>query len=55
MDPISLAFYAIVCSCLSGFAPRLGGLAPRLATGAVVGLVAATVLPWVKATMGWTY
>ncbi len=52
MDPISLAFYAIVCGLLSLFAPNLGGAMPRLALGAGVGVVAATVLPILKAMMG---
>ncbi|MCC1494116.1 hypothetical protein [Cognatishimia sp. F0-27] len=45
MDPITLSFYAVVCGCLSVAAPRLGGFVPRLIVGAVVGLVAATLLP----------
>ena len=52
MDPISLAFYAIVCGCLSVFAPNLGGFAPRLAVGAGVGIVAALVLPLLRGLFG---
>ena len=53
MDPISLAFYAAVCGLLSLFAPNLGGRVPRLAVGAGVGVVAATVLPILNGMMGY--
>ena len=53
MDPISLGFYALVCGILSAVAPGLGGMIPRLAAGAVVGVVAATVLPFLRGMMGY--
>ena len=53
MDPISLVFYAIVCGLLSLVAPNLGGMVPRLAVGAVVGVAAATALPYVNGMMGY--
>lgn len=53
MDPISLAFYAIVCGILSLVAPNFGGMAPRLAIGAAVGIAAAAVLPFVRGMMGY--
>lgn len=52
MDPISIAFYAVICGLLSMFAPSLGGRVPRLAIGAVVGVVAAISLPVVRGMMG---
>jgi hypothetical protein len=52
MDPISLAFYAIVCGLLSLVAPNLGGMVPRLAIGAVVGIAAAAILPLIRANFG---
>ncbi len=52
MDPVSLVFYAAVCGLLSAFAPRLGSPAARLGAGAVVGLVAATVLPVLRGAFG---
>ena len=52
MDPIAIAFYAIVCAALSFFAPNLGGMGPRLAVGAVVGIVAAVALPFLKTMAG---
>ena len=48
MDPLALAFYAIICGALSVLAPNLGGFLPRLAAGAAVGLVAAGFLPVIK-------
>ena len=48
MDPITLAFYAVVCGCLSAVAPKLPKLPVRLGIGAMVGLVAASVLPMIK-------
>ena len=52
MDPIAIVFYAIICGCLSLFAPNLGGMAPRLAVGAVVGVLAAILLPVLKTMAG---
>ncbi len=52
MDPIALVFYAVICGLLSLFAPSLGGMLPRLALGAVVGIVAAALLPALKALIG---
>lgn len=48
MDPIAIAFYAVVCACLSFFAPNLGGMAPRLAVGAAVGIAASIALPFIR-------
>ncbi|MGV6811273.1 MAG: hypothetical protein ACWA47_03430 [Brevirhabdus sp.] len=48
MDPIAIAFYAVICGCLSAVAPNLGGMPVRLTIGAVVGVIAALVLPMVK-------
>ena len=53
MEPISLAFYAVVCGLLSLVAPALGGMMPRVAVGAVVGLAAAAVLPMIRGMMGY--
>jgi hypothetical protein len=51
-DQIALLFYAVVCGALAAFAPSIGGRALRAVTGAVVGIVAASVLPFVKAALG---
>lgn len=51
MDPIALVFYALVCAILSFFAPQLGGRTVRLAVGAAVGVVAASVLPILRVAL----
>ncbi len=48
MDPVTLAFYATVCGCLSAVSPKMPRLPVRLVIGALVGLAAASVLPLVK-------
>ena len=53
MEPISIVFYAVICGLLSVFAPSLGGMVPRLAVGAVVGVVAAVILPVLLGAMGY--
>ena len=53
MEPISLVFYAAVCGVLSTLAPSLGGLIPRFAVGAVVGIAAAALLPVLRGMMGY--
>lgn len=53
MDPISLTFYAVVCGTLSAASPVVHSLPVRLVIGAVVGLVAATLLPFIKLNMGY--
>jgi len=52
MDPIVLAFYAIICGFLSLIAPNLGGMLPRVAIGAVVGIASAIALPWLRTALG---
>ena len=52
MDLIALAFYAAVCGMLSVLAPSLGGRVQRLGIGAVVGLVAASMLPLIRSLLG---
>jgi hypothetical protein len=51
MDPITVTFYAVVCSCLSAAAPKFPGLPFRLGIGAAVGIIAATTLPYIKDVM----
>ena len=53
MEPISLVFYAVVCGLLSVFAPSLGGVLPRMAAGAVVGIIAAIALPAIRGAIGY--
>jgi len=52
MDTLQMAFYAIICGALSALAPSFGSLPGRLAGGAVTGLVAAFVWPFVRRTVG---
>lgn len=52
MDIIALGFYAVVCGCLSIFAPQLGTLYIRLAVGAAVGAISALVLPLLRGAFG---
>lgn len=48
MDPVSLVYYAAVCALLGAYAPKLGGGPVRFVIGAVVGVAAAAVLPFVR-------
>ncbi len=47
MDPVTLLFYALVCGALGWAGPRLGAPLIRFGIGAVVGVLAASVLPLV--------
>lgn len=51
MDPVSLAFYAIVCGCLSAASPIVPSLPVRLALGAGVGVLAAALLPLLRGVL----
>lgn len=51
MDPISLIFYACICGTLGWASPALGHPVIRLIIGAIVGLIAATVLPMIKGAL----
>ncbi len=51
MEPVSLIFYAVICGLLSVFAPNFGGVMPRMAIGAVVGIAAAATLPFLRDMM----
>lgn len=48
MDPVTLAFYAVVCALLSLGSSRFRTPLTRLAIGAVVGIVAAALLPVIR-------
>ena len=52
MDPVALAFYALVCGLLGVIAPAFGGFGTRLGLGALVGIIAAVALPYVKTALG---
>ncbi|BBU58069.1 MULTISPECIES: hypothetical protein [Mameliella] len=52
MDPVSLGFYASVCGLLGLAGPKLGAAPIRLGVGALVGVLAVSVLPHVKTLLG---
>ncbi|WP_165784323.1 hypothetical protein [Zhengella mangrovi] len=52
-DGTAIAWYAAVCGLLSALSPSFGSFAVRLGLGAVVGVIAASVLPLLKAMMGY--
>ena len=52
MDTTALAFYAAICGLLSMAAPALGPPGLRLAVGALVGIVAAAILPVLRQALG---
>lgn len=54
MDPVSLVFYAAVCGILGWAGPSLGAAPIRLGIGAVVGVIAVSILPWVHQLLGAT-
>ena len=51
MDVTALVFYACICALLSFASPALGTPLRRLAIGAAVGLLAAALLPILRATL----
>jgi hypothetical protein len=55
MDILNLAYYALVCALLSVAAPYMGRRWVRLAVGAIVGLVAASLLPLLKSLIAGPY
>ena len=52
MDPVTALYYATICAALSVVAGKLRSGMVRLITGVVVGLVAAALLPDVRAVLG---
>lgn len=52
-DASAIIWYAAICGALSAFAPSLGGRIARIIIGAVVGIIAATVLPILKGMIGY--
>ncbi len=51
MDPVSLVYYAIICGVLCWAGPRIGGPVLRVIAGVIVGMLAAGVLPALKAML----
>ncbi|WP_375569514.1 hypothetical protein ABWH92_14495 [Ahrensia marina] len=51
-DGIAIAYYAAICGALAALAPRFNTLMRRLALGAAVGVIAATLAPNIRAALG---
>jgi hypothetical protein len=52
MDPVTMTYYAAVCAALSLGAGRLRSALLRILSGVIVGLIAAALLPDVRAALG---
>lgn len=52
-DATAIIWYAAICGILSALAPSLGGQITRMGIGAVVGILAATALPFARGMMGY--
>ena len=52
MDPVSMAFYAVVCAVLAVAAPGLKSRGLRVAVGVLTGAAAAFVLQRLRAATG---
>ncbi|CTQ48725.1 hypothetical protein [Jannaschia donghaensis] len=52
IDPVAIVFYAAVCAGLAAVSPAASDRGRRLAIGAVVGIVAALILPNLRQLVG---
>ncbi len=52
MDVTAMAFYALVCGGLGALSPRLPYFWQRFAVAALVGVIAAAVLPVLRGVLG---
>ncbi len=52
MDVTAMAFYALVCGCLGALSPKLERFWFRFGVAALVGIVAAAVLPVLRVALG---
>jgi hypothetical protein len=52
MDTFPIAFYAALCGLVGVAAPRFSRWPARLGFGALIGVVAATALPHIRAIFG---
>lgn len=48
MDGLTVVWYAAICGVLSAFAPSFGGRKMRLVIGAIVGILAASLFPFMR-------
>lgn len=51
LDSVNIVFYAVVCGTLAAYAPTAGGRAARVVLGMVVGVLAASALPYLKSVL----
>lgn len=51
-DPTTIVWYAAICGALAALAPSLGNRNRRIVVGAIVGIVAATLLPGIRGAFG---
>ncbi|MDJ0821718.1 MAG: hypothetical protein QNJ09_07915 [Paracoccaceae bacterium] len=52
MDPFLLVYYGLICAVLGLVAPQLGNRWLRFGIGALVGVGAVAVLPFVRGMIG---
>jgi hypothetical protein len=52
MDPVNAVFYALICGTLAAYAPTAGGRAARAVLGIAVGVIASSLLPFLKSFLG---
>jgi hypothetical protein len=52
MDPVTLAYYGLICGALAATSPRIPSGFLRVLIGIVVGLAAAGALPSIRAALG---
>ena len=52
MDLFNLFYYGVICGCLAVASGRIESNIARIVTGIVVGFIAATVLPYLRAFIG---
>jgi hypothetical protein len=52
VDPVTLAYYAMICGCLALASPRWTKMRMRLMVGVIVGVVAALLLPVLRGAIG---
>ncbi|MBO6639896.1 MAG: hypothetical protein JJ920_18800 [Roseitalea sp.] len=51
-DPVTITYYAVVCGGLGAFVASFSDRLQRIIVGALVGIFAAFVLPYVRAALG---
>ena len=52
MDPVTMTYYATICALLGLGAGRLSSALIRILLGVTVGLIAAALLPYLRANLG---